>query len=167
MYECIMRFDRQDKAVSPIIATILLIAITIVLAATLYSLLGGYVSLISAPTPQASMTITNQTQQNSNDGVYTIYISGVNQNISLSKVTLEFQSSNGNVTEIPLTQGTIETQYWKVTVNGPDYLSALTVITISSLPNNGNPFIKFVKLVDTVTDGTIASQSVGLASATS
>ncbi|KAA8923101.1 MAG: type IV pilin [Thermoplasma sp.] len=167
MYECIMKFSRQDKAVSPIIATILLIAITIVLAATLYSLLGGYVSLISAPTPQASMTITNQTQQSSNDGVYTIYIGGVNQNVSLAKVTLEFQSSDGNITVVPLTQGTIQTQYWKITVNGPDYLSALTVITISSLPNNGDPFIKYVKLVDTVTDGTIASQTVGLASATS
>ena len=33
---------KEDKAVSPIIATILLIAITVVLAATLVTILGGF-----------------------------------------------------------------------------------------------------------------------------
>ena len=38
---------KEDKAVSPIIATILLIAITVVLAATLVTILGGFTHGVS------------------------------------------------------------------------------------------------------------------------
>ncbi|WP_010917206.1 archaellin/type IV pilin N-terminal domain-containing protein [Thermoplasma volcanium] len=162
-----MKLNRQDEAVSPIIATILLIAITIVLAATLYSLLGGYVSLISSPTPTASITITNETSSTSPDSIYSIYVSSVNANVSLTDVKLEIISLDGNVTEAALSPGTIYISDWAITVHGPDYLSALTVITITSQPGNPSPYIKYVKLVDIVTDGTIAGQSLGPASQTS
>ena len=43
---------KDDKAVSPIIATILLVAITVVLAATLYTILGGYTTFLGISTPK-------------------------------------------------------------------------------------------------------------------
>ncbi len=150
--------NKEDKAVSPIIATILLIAITIVLAATLYSLLGGYVSLISAPTPTASLIVSNDSSPTGDLSAYSIYISGINGNVSMNKVELEIESSSGNITIVSLTPGTINAQNWQITVSGPSYLSALTMIKISATTTN---FIKYIKLVDVVTDGTIASQNVG------
>ncbi len=148
---------REDKAVSPIIATILLIAITIVLAATLYSLLGGYVSIISSPTPIASMTVSNSSSPAGDLASYSIYISGINGNISLNKVDLEIENSSGDVAIVPLATGTFNVQDWTIVVNGPPYLSSLTIISIKATASN---YIKYVKLIDIVTGGTIASQSI-------
>ena len=48
----------KDKAVSPIIATILLVAITVILASTLYLALGGFFSHTASAAPTASITAT-------------------------------------------------------------------------------------------------------------
>ena len=48
--------SKDDKAVSPIIATILLIAITVVLAATLVTILGGFTKGASSTAANASAT---------------------------------------------------------------------------------------------------------------
>jgi flagellin-like protein len=47
---------KEDKAVSPIIATILLIAITVVLAATLVTILGGFTHGVSNTVETAGVT---------------------------------------------------------------------------------------------------------------
>ena len=47
---------KDDKAVSPIIATILLIAITVVLAATLVTILGGFTHGASGSASTAAAT---------------------------------------------------------------------------------------------------------------
>jgi len=48
--------SKEDKAVSPIIATILLIAITVVLAATLVTILGGFTHGVSNTVETAGVT---------------------------------------------------------------------------------------------------------------
>ena len=56
----------KDKAVSPIIATILLVAITVILASTLYLALGGFFSHTTTSTPTVSLGATNTTVASSN-----------------------------------------------------------------------------------------------------
>ena len=70
--------SKDDKAVSPIIATILLIAITVVLAATLVTILGGFTKGASGSAATASAT----TQFSNNTGGSNVYI-----NVSAFSVT--------------------------------------------------------------------------------
>ena len=49
---------RRDKAVSPLIATMILVAITIILAATLYTALINYASNSSKTTPPPAVEIS-------------------------------------------------------------------------------------------------------------
>ena len=62
----------KDKAVSPIIATILLVAITVILASTLYLALGGFFSHTTSSTPTISLGATNTTSDPSTSLTYTI-----------------------------------------------------------------------------------------------
>ena len=48
--------QKKDKAVSPIIATILLVAITVILASTLYLALGGFFTSKTSATPSVALT---------------------------------------------------------------------------------------------------------------
>jgi len=85
--------SKEDKAVSPIIATILLIAITVVLAATLVTILGGFthgvsntVVTVGATTSEFSTTTT---------GPYVVYlnISSSSATLANSSVTLEINGA--------------------------------------------------------------------------
>ena len=51
----------KDEAVSPIIATILLVAITVILASTLYLALGGFFKTGTTSTPTVGLSATNTT----------------------------------------------------------------------------------------------------------
>ena len=83
--------NKEDKAVSPIIATILLIAITVVLAATLYTVLGGFTKGLSSGNPTASISFVETSPYN-----YSISVNSVSGNVSLSSVVL--QVYNGTYT---------------------------------------------------------------------
>ena len=48
--------QKRDEAVSPIIATILLVAITVILASTLYLALGGFFTAKTSATPSVALT---------------------------------------------------------------------------------------------------------------
>ncbi len=157
----------EDNAVSPIIATILLIAITVVLAATLYSVIGGYTSYLGSTTPTASLTVTDLNTQT--DSSYMIYVSSVspNGNISLSNVNLLITNSTGTVSEINLgfaskvgsstaSMGSI----WNITVSAGNYLGENPVITVKS--TSGIQTISYLELIDTSTHGTIATDSPSL-----
>ena len=157
----------EDNAVSPIIATILLIAITVVLAATLYSVIGGYTSYLGSTTPTASLTVTDLNTQT--DSSYMIYISSVspNGNISLSDVTLLITNSTGTVSEINLgfavqsgSSATHTTFPWNITVSAGNYLGENPVITVKS--TSGIQTISYLELIDTATHGTIATDSPSL-----
>ncbi len=154
----------EDNAVSPIIATILLIAITVVLAATLYSVIGGYTSYLGSTTPTASLTVTDLNTQT--DSSYMIYVSSVspNGNISLSDVNLLITNSTGTVSEINLgfasksgsstaSMGSV----WNITVSAGNYLGENPVIKVES--TSGIQTISYLELIDTSTHGTIATES--------
>jgi archaeal flagellin N-terminal-like domain len=71
MKEIFMPLEKKEKAVSPVIATILMVAITVVLAATVYILVSHYTS-VGATTPlTASLAVDNEGTGNiSNKPVY-------------------------------------------------------------------------------------------------
>ncbi|MHB1708330.1 MAG: archaellin/type IV pilin N-terminal domain-containing protein [Thermoplasmataceae archaeon] len=157
----------EDNAVSPIIATILLIAITVVLAATLYSVIGGYTSYLGSTTPTASLTVTDLNTHV--DSSYMIYISSVspNGNISLSNIDLLITNSTGTVSEINLgfanASGSSPTRTvspWTITVSAGNYLGENPVITIKSIL--GIQTISYLELIDTTTHGTIATDTPSL-----
>ena len=154
----------EDNAVSPIIATILLIAITVVLAATLYSVIGGYTSYLGSTTPTASLTVTDLNTQT--DSSYMIYASSVcpNGNISLSNVNLLVTNGTGTVSEINLgfasKSGSSTASMggvWNITVSAGNYLGENPVITVKS--TLGIQTISYLELIDTTTHGTIATDS--------
>ena len=57
-----MNIRRNEKAVSPVIATILMVAITVVLAAVLYVMVSGLIGTGTTGTPNVEMTTTSTTE---------------------------------------------------------------------------------------------------------
>ena len=154
---------RNDNAVSPIIATILLIAITVTLASTLYSIVGGYFSNAPVLTPQANIAVVNMTKVASNGagtGSYIVYIESVSGNISLSYVRMMVTLNTGNITTIPLLSigpnGTILTQHIVANLTkGGTTFSPLDFISIKE--NNAHQFVTRIAFIDTASSGIIAS----------
>ena len=165
-------YVKNDKAVSPIIATILLVAITVVLAATLYTILGGYTTFLGASTPQASITVTNATSAHSSSPskpIYFVYINQFGGNISLNEVQMIIITSGNNVSYATLSSYHNKTSPlnvssgvgWNVSVKVPDYLSGSTVITLQGINKNyTSEYIVHVRLVDMVTNGEIGSYTL-------
>ena len=98
---------KEDKAVSPIIATILLIAITVVLAATLVTILGGFTHGVSNTVETAGVTsnVVNATGQTTSPYAATIYVnvSSSSSAIGTSSITVtltgaSFLYGNGTYT---------------------------------------------------------------------
>ncbi len=160
MKEVIMK---DDKAVSPIIATILLVAITVVLAATLYTILGGYTTFLGQSTPQASIQLNSVSSGNS--PVYMLYVKQFGGNISLNEVQLVITNSNNTPYYTTLgsdfsNPGTSLSGIWNLTVYGTSYLSASTVVKIVGDSASPQPTgISQVQLVDMNSNGVIATFS--------
>ncbi|BAB59906.1 hypothetical protein [Thermoplasma volcanium GSS1] len=76
----------EDKAVSPIIATILLIAITVALAATFYTEVTPYFTEAQYYTPQAVTDVMNVS--NGSSFSYDIYIQFFPANLTASQVEI-------------------------------------------------------------------------------
>ena len=156
---------RNDNAVSPIIATILLIAITVTLASTLYSIVGGYFSNAPALTPQANIAVVNMTKLASNGtgtGSYIVYIESVSGNISLSYVRLMVTLNTGNITTVSLLSigphGTNLTKHIVANLtkgSGSTTFSPLDFISIKE--NNAHQFVTRIAFIDTASSGIIAS----------
>ena len=68
--------QKRDEAVSPIIATILLVAITVILASTLYLALGGFFTAKSVATPSVGLSSSS----GSTTGSYVITVASVSSN---------------------------------------------------------------------------------------
>ena len=158
---------KQDKAVSPIIATILLIAITVTLVSAAYTLISGYIPTPSAPTPTANLNIANLTygSPGSINGTYAISLSSVNGNTSLENVVLLIIMQNGTVIEenlgSVLSSGniTVESGTLSINMNGNEpYLSSTTQIIVDLTLSPG--YISYVALKDLKTSGTIGSALV-------
>ena len=93
--------SKDDKAVSPIIATILLIAITVVLAATLVTILGGFTHGASGTASTASVS-TQFSSTKTSGGTFTTSVflnvsSFSANNVSSSKIaiTLTLTTASG------------------------------------------------------------------------
>ena len=130
--------NKEDKAVSPIIATILLIAITVVLAATLYTVLGGFTKGLSSGNPTASISFNEVSPYN-----YSLSVNSISGNVSLSSVVL--QVYNGTATgsinlgtagtkgAIILSGATSNNQIgYNISTGGSRYLSPTTSISLTN-----------------------------------
>ena len=127
--------NKEDKAVSPIIATILLIAITVVLAATLYTVLGGFTSgLSTSGSATLSGTFANTSASASaNHYEYSFSVSSSSSGgISLSSLELKFVNGTGTFTTSALsTTQTLKNNTINVTGLSNGKVVAGTTITIS------------------------------------
>ena len=96
---------KDDKAVSPIIATVLLVGITVTMIATAYSLLENYIPNPVPQSPTAAIQIVNNTVINNGNNItgnYSISFNSLNGNLSVNDVTLIITFSNLSVSEVSL-----------------------------------------------------------------
>jgi len=148
----------HDKAVSPIIATILLIAITVTLAATFYTEVSPYFSQNQYFTPQAQIQVIagNQTHAYA----YYIYVSYFPGSLALHDVDM-ILISNGTQMIINLgaayPQDNLSTTGLGVNVtlytDGPYFNSGSYVFLKMSSP------LSYISFVDMKTGSTIVSLS--------
>ena len=165
--------NKEDKAVSPIIATILLIAITVVLAATLYTVLGGFTKGLSTGNPTASVSFV----QSGSTPNYSISFSSISGNVSMSSLSLVVYnktnvgslSLNGvGSTNVKLTTN-VQKDFYNVSVSGANsgFLSVTTVISISgysgsnnhTLARSYNNTITSITIKDTSTNSSLTSNT--------
>jgi flagellin-like protein len=157
--------NKEDKAVSPIIATILLIAITVVLAATLYTVLGGFTSgLSTSGSATLSGTFANTTSS-TNGYNYSFSISSSSSGgISISSLELKIVNNTGTFTTSALSSGSNHIGNYTINVTGLSggKVVAGTTITISTLIGNNNstvPIRNFaiskISIIDTSSNSVI------------
>jgi flagellin-like protein len=162
--------EKKDKAVSAIIGTILIVAITVVLAATLYAVLGGFGGLIGKPTPTASMTVSSSGVGGANE-IYTLTFTSVSTNVSLSDVILRvtigsstyssttLASSVSGYTPTMSLSGATPTSTAAIAIAGSgSYLTYDTTITLTITPSSGSvtPALSTIALIYTTSGGNIA-----------
>ncbi len=158
--------NKEDKAVSPIIATILLIAITVVLAATLYTVLGGFTSgLSTSGSATLSANFTNSTSPSPSNYTYSISVSSSsNGGISITSLEVKITNANGSFTSTPFDssgQLTLYNNNYTVTTSGlsSGKVVAGTTISISTTsatnPLYGALAISQVSIIDTASNSVI------------
>ena len=93
---------KDETAVSPVIATILMVAITVVLAAVLYVMVSGLITPVGANKPLITFTAASLSSGNA-----TISVAGVSQAVSPSsyKVNLQVGTTTGSAIAMPTTGG--------------------------------------------------------------
>jgi len=123
------KIRKNKEAVSPVIATILMVAITVVLAAVLYVMVMGFGGT-SGNTPTATMTYVKGTPINAGNDVYTFTIAGVTRN--------DVKQSDLSVVVAPLPKGN---NYYNTTYAGATYIGAGDTIQLTGLtPGTGYTF---------------------------
>ena len=162
--------NKEDKAVSPIIATILLIAITVVLAATLYTVLGGFTSGLSTSGSATMNGTFANTTSNTSSYSYTFSISSVsNGGISLTSLELKFTNATGSYTVTSLISGSQTVNSLKAKANYTIDITGLsagkvvagTTITIwtfmpvKGTTNLGAEAISQISIIDTASNSVI------------
>ncbi len=137
--------QKRDEAVSPIIATILLVAITVILASTLYLALGGFFSHTSTAAPTASISATNTT---TSAGTYT-YTIGIG---SISSATIPWSSTEWAIT----INGTVYTVSWTSGSSDWKTLSPTTGPTSVTVSSPSGTYVTGATLSLTITYATVA-----------
>lgn len=160
---------KEDKAVSPIIGTVLLVAITVTLVASLYTILGGYFQNGPVITPSASVKVLNSTTSSNGfiNGTYSLFITSVSNNISAGDVMISVTTNASHVYEVQLSSvvdsypgaliisSSIGGNLSVSVSNSANYLSPQTSITFNEKSFNG--YVVRIALIDSATDGTINS----------
>src|SRR5947207_15632354 len=95
---------KDEAAVSPVIATILMVAITVVLAAVLYVMVSGLISPVSGNKPLVTFSSVTQSSGNA-----TIGVAGASQAVSPSncKVDLAVAGATGYAAAMPPPGGNV------------------------------------------------------------
>lgn len=159
--------SREDKAVSPIIATVLLVGITVTMIATAYTLLENYIPNPVAQTPSAAIKVVYETHVSGSfySANYSVFINSLNGNVSVNDVNVVVTFSDNSVIEVPL-------QQVSAAGNSLVYSSTMTVgmqssggyITSASMINlylhDSTSHVTRIALVDTATDGSIGSSLI-------
>ena len=130
---------KDDEAVSPIIATILLIAITVVLAATLVTILGGFTHGASGSAATAS--VTTQFNSTSNGATTPEYTTSIYLNVSSFSVSGVSSSKIDITLTVTNSTGTNHGTYtYTGNLGGPSLTStdqyAVATITITADPSS-------------------------------
>ena len=106
MKKIFMPLEKKEKAVSPVIATILIVAITVVLAATVYILVSHYTSVGAATPLTASLAVDNEgTGSISGNPVYYYNLTiTLSTPVNLTNMANVHITANGN--QVVLTKAT-------------------------------------------------------------
>lgn len=149
--------QKKDKAVSPIIATILLVAITVILASTLYLALGGFFSHSSTSAPTASVGVTNSTTPTGYE--YIVSVGTPTSPVPLSNVILKITFTNGVVGSTGAL--TSSSQYVNFTKGTTTSTPSGNYVTVNVSPTTGNigPGVSITIIPSTTTFG-VTSVSV-------
>ena len=157
---------QKRKAISPIIATLILIVITVIAGIFLYSFVSGYLGTLSGTTNQpppnvqfiaSSVSVFTNTKNNNNKNInFTFTV----ENLGTTGVTIEtnalvINASNGQSIGIANVY-TVPTQTTPVTIAPNNELTFCAIFSNSSAFPAGNYYVKF-----TTTSGyTIQSPTV-------
>jgi flagellin-like protein len=124
---------KDEAAVSPVIATILMVAITVVLAAVLYVMVSGLITPVGGNKPLVTFSAVDQSSGNA-----TIAVAGASQSVSPSnyKVNLQVGSNTGAAIAMPTTGGA----FASITINAVVYRIYWTDIGGEKTVNPGDSF---------------------------
>jgi len=124
---------KDEAAVSPVIATILMVAITVVLAAVLYVMVSGLITPVGGNKPLVTFAAVDQSSGNA-----TISVAGASQSVSPSnyKVNLQVGTNTGIAVAMPTTGGLFAT----LTISGVTYRIYWTDIGGEKTVNSGDNF---------------------------
>ena len=161
--------EKKDKGVSAIIGTILIVAITVVLAATLYAVLGGFTGLIHGAAPTGAITVSSSSVGAAGEG-YSITFSSLSDNVSVGNIAISLTSGSSSVTVTGFTvSGTYANQTTTLSaapfsvvissLNSAHDVNIGTVITIKATGTTAAPAISSISILDTNPSGTIATAS--------
>jgi len=129
-----MPLEKKEKAVSPVIATILMVAITVVLAAAVYVLVSHYTS-VGATTPlTASLAVDNEGVGHPSGASYTVYYYNLT-------ITISTPANITNIANVHITANGIQVVYSPELspTNSPSYLQSLTS-TANYVGSNGGTY---------------------------
>ena len=160
----------KDKAVSPIIATILLVAITVILASTLYLALGGFFSHVGTTTPSASISVSGNSTSGTSPTfttTYSVTVGGPSAPVAWSStgfsVTLSDGTSGsltykaGSTTSTTTWIGTIGTNTVTITASSDLSGNAVTQTFSISIVTSGSAtsavYLTSISYVDTASSG--------------
>ena len=130
----------KDKAVSPIIATILLVAITVILASTLYLALGGFFSHVGTTTPSASISVSGNSTSGTSPTfttTYSVTVGGPSAPVAWSSTGFSVTLSDGKSGSLTYNAGSTSTSpTTSTTWIGTIGTNSVTITASSDLSGN-------------------------------